>query len=180
MRSPVRRSPTRGTPLSQLPSPFAGDALLQELRALIDGARGRVAQTVNSELVALHWQVGRRLRDEVLGDARADYGVQVMQRIATSLSAEFGRGFSKRNLHHMVRFAEVFPDAAIVHSLGTQLSWTHLRELIAIEDPPKRRFYTELCRIERWSTRALKTKMDGMLFERTAIAKRPADDLRRN
>lgn len=175
MRSPTRPAPNQSNLLRQTPPPLAADTLLQELRALIDGARGRVAQTVNSELVALHWQVGRRLRDEVLGDARAEYGVQLMQRIATSLSAEFGRGFSKRNLHHMVRFAEVFPDAEIVHSLGTQLSWTHLRELIAIEDPLKRRFYTELCRIERWSTRALKAKMDGMLFERTAIAKRPAD-----
>ncbi len=54
------------------------------------------------------------------------------------------------------------------------MSWTHLRELIAIDDPLKRQFYTELCRIERWSTRTLKDKMDGMLFERTAIAKRPA------
>ena len=180
MRSPVRRSPTRGNPLSQLPSPFAGDALLQELRALIDGARGRVAQTVNSELVALHWQVGRRLRDEVLGDARAEYGQQVVAVVGQALEAEFGRGFSRSNLYCMIKFAEVFQDEKIVHALRGELSWTHLRELIAIEDPLKRRFYTELCRIERWSTRALKTKMDGMLFERTAIAKRPADDLRRN
>jgi predicted nuclease of restriction endonuclease-like (RecB) superfamily len=54
------------------------------------------------------------------------------------------------------------------------LSWTHLRELIAVDDPLKRQFYTELCRVERWSTRTLKAKMDGLLFERTAIAKRPA------
>ena len=73
----------------------------------------------------------------------------------------------------MARFAEVFPDAEIVHALRSQLSWTHFRELIAIDDPLKRRFYTELCRVERWSTRTLKSKMDGMLFERTAIAKRP-------
>lgn len=73
----------------------------------------------------------------------------------------------------MARFAEVFPDAEIVHALRSQLSWTHFRELIAIDDPLKRQFYTELSRVERWSTRTLKSKMDGMLFERTAIAKRP-------
>jgi predicted nuclease of restriction endonuclease-like (RecB) superfamily len=73
----------------------------------------------------------------------------------------------------MMRFAEVIPDTQIVHALRAQLSWTHLRELIAIDDPLKRQFYTELCRIERWSTRTLKDKMSGMLFERTAIAKRP-------
>jgi predicted nuclease of restriction endonuclease-like (RecB) superfamily len=74
----------------------------------------------------------------------------------------------------MMKFAEVFPDLQIVNAVRAQLSWTHLRELIAIDDSLKREFYTELCRIERWSTRTLKSKMDGMLYERTAIAKRPA------
>lgn len=109
----------------------------------------------------------------MLGDERAAYGEEVVAEVAKALTAEFGRGFSKRNLHYMARFAEVFPDAEIVHALRSQLSWTHFRELIAIDDPLKRRFYTELCRVERWSTRTLKSKMDGMLFERTAIAKRP-------
>lgn len=153
--------------------PITPDALVQELRTLIEATRGRVAQTVNSELVALHWQVGTRLRTELLGEERAAYGEQLMEGVAASLTAEFGRGFSKRSLHRMVRFAEVFPDPEIVTALRTQLSWTHLRELIAIDDPLKRQFYTELCRIERWSTRTLKAKMDGLLFERTAIAKRP-------
>jgi hypothetical protein len=91
---------------------------------------------------------------------------------AVSLSADFGRGFARRSLYRMIRFAEVFPNSEIVAALRTQLSWTHLRELITIEDPLKRQFYTEICRLENWSTRTLKTKMDGMLFERTAIAKR--------
>lgn len=93
--------------------------------------------------------------------------------VAKALSAEFGRGFSKRNSHYMVRFAEVFSDAEIVHALRSRLSWTHFRELIAIEDPLARRFYAELCQAEGWSTRTLKSKVAGMLFERTAIAKRP-------
>ena len=152
----------------------APDALVGELRALIERARGRVAQAVNSELVWLHWQVGTRLRTELLGEERAACGEQLMEGVAASLTAEFGRGFSKRNLHYLARFAEAFPDAEIVHAVRSQLSWTHLRELIAIDDPLKRQFYTELCRIERWSTRTLKAKMDGLLFERTAIAKRPA------
>jgi len=149
-------------------------ALVQELRTLIEATRGRVAQTVNSELVALYWEVGKRLREEILGDKRAVYGEQIVAEVAKALTAEFGRGFNKRNLHHMVRLVEVFPDVGIVHALRSQLSWTHFRELIAIDDPLKREFYTELCRVERWSTRTLKRKMDGMLFERTAIAKRPA------
>ena len=106
----------------------SSDALVQELRSLIEATRGRVAQTVNSEQVALYWKVGNRLREEVLGDERAAYGEQVVAEVAKALTAELGRGFSKRNLHYMVRFAEVFPDAEIVHALPSQLSWTHFRE----------------------------------------------------
>lgn len=149
--------------------------LVEELRELIGATRSRVAQAVNSELILLHWQVGKRLRDEVVGEERAAYGKEIVAEVALALSAEFGRGFQKRNLYHMMRFAEVFPDLEIVNAVRTQLSWTHFRELLAIDDPLKRQFYTELCRIERWSTRALKAKMNGMLYERTAIAKRPKE-----
>lgn len=151
----------------------SSDGLLRELRQLIEGCREQVAQTVNSELVLLYWQIGLRLHENVMGEVRGAYGEQVIQTISKSLSGEYGRGFSQRNLYYMMRFAEVFPDIAIVHALRTQLSWTHLRELLAIDDPLKRQFYAKLCRLERWSTRTLKSKIGGMLFERTAIAKRP-------
>jgi hypothetical protein len=153
--------------------PLNSDALISELRTLVHQSRNRAARSVNSELVWLYWHVGCRLRTELLGDERAEYGKQVVDTVAASLSADFGRGFDRRNLYRMMRFAEVFPNSEIVAALRTQLSWTHLRELIAIEDPLKRQFYTEICRLENWSTRTLKAKMDGMLFERTAIAKRP-------
>ncbi len=123
--------------------PCASDTLVGELRALIERARGRVAQAVNSELVWLYWQVGVRLRSELLGDGRAPYGNQIIEAVAAHLMGEFGRGFNKRHIHYMVRFAEVFPDTEIVHALRAQLSWTHLRELIAIDEPLKRQFYTE-------------------------------------
>lgn len=148
-------------------------ALVNELQALIETSRKNVAQTINSELVWLYWQIGRRLRQDVVGDERGAYGEQVVAAVAKSLSAEFGRGFEKSSLYRMVRFAALFPDPEIVAALRQQLSWTHLREIIALDDPLKRSFYVELCRNERWSTRTLRTKMSGMLYERTAIAKRP-------
>jgi hypothetical protein len=153
--------------------PTSADGLVRELRQLIEDARGRVARAVNSELVLLYWQVGRRLRDEVVGEERGAYGKQVVEAVAQSLTAEFGRGYGRRNLYHMMRFAEVFPESEIVYAVRSQLTWTHVRALLAIDDPLKRQFYTELCRLERWSTRTLNQKIDGMLFERTAIAKRP-------
>ena len=125
-------------------------------------------------MIWLYWQIGHRLRQDVVGEGRAAYGEKVVAHVAAALSAEYGRGFSKRNLHHMLRFAEVFPDPEIVTALRSQLSWTHLREIIALDDPLQRRFYVELCRLEGWSTRALQAKIAGMLYERTAIAKRPA------
>lgn len=147
--------------------------LLGELRGLIQVSRARVATAINSELVGLYWQVGHRIRTNILANSRADYGRGVVRQLASDLSAEFGRGFNRANLHRMVQFAEVYPDEEIVAALRRQLSWTHFRELLAISDPLKRRFYTEMCRIERWSTRTLKAKVSGMLFERTAIAREP-------
>lgn len=73
----------------------------------------------------------------------------------------------------MIRFTEAFPDERIVNALSTQLGWTHFRHIIAINDPLKRDFYAEMCRIERWSTRTLEKKISGMLFERTALSKKP-------
>jgi predicted nuclease of restriction endonuclease-like (RecB) superfamily len=148
--------------------------LLRELRHAITGARERVARQVNEELVALYWSVGTRIRRDLLGRRRAGYGQQILSALGTELSAEFGTGFSSKNLWNTVRFAEVFPDEAIVYALRRQLTWTHFRRLIYLDDPLQRDFYAEMCRVERWSTRTLQQKIAGMLFERTALSRKPA------
>jgi predicted nuclease of restriction endonuclease-like (RecB) superfamily len=148
--------------------------LLNDLRALINDSRQRVAQALNSALVLLYWQVGHRIRIEVLKEKRADYGEQIVHALSAQLAADFGSGFGKRNLFNMVRFAEVFPDREIVHALSGQLGWTHLRQIIYLKEPLQREFYAEMCRIERWSTRTLSDKIQGMLYERTAISRKPA------
>ena len=89
------------------------------------------------------------------------------------MTAEFGRGFAEKNLRRMMQFAEVFPDPLIVAALLRQLGWTHFTLLIPIRDGLKRDFYAEMCRVERWSTRTLRQKIDSMLFERTALSKKP-------
>jgi predicted nuclease of restriction endonuclease-like (RecB) superfamily len=73
----------------------------------------------------------------------------------------------------MIRFVETFPDSRIVHALSEQLSWTHIRQIIYFHDPLQREFYAQMCRIERWSTRTLQDKIQGMLYERTAISRKP-------
>jgi predicted nuclease of restriction endonuclease-like (RecB) superfamily len=95
--------------------------------------------------------------------------------LAQQLSAEFGRGFGEKNLRRMVQFAEVFPEERIVAALLRQLGWTHFVLLIPIKDPLKRDFYAQLCRVEKWSTRALEKKLSSMLFERTALSRKPAN-----
>ena len=83
------------------------------------------------------------------------------------MTADYGRGFSEKNLRHMIRFAELFSDRETVSALSRQLGWTHFRALIYIDDPLRRELYAEMCRVERWSTRTLKKKLGSMLFERT-------------
>jgi len=169
-RQLVRRAQSgRQPPAAKVPKKLVAD-----LRKMIDESRHAVAQTVNSALVWLHWNMGKRIREDILMRKRAEYGEQIVSSLATQLTAEYGRGFAARNLFRMVRFAEVFPDERIVSSLMTQLSWTHFIYIIPLDDPLQREFYAEMCRVERWSTRTLQKKISGMLFERTALSKKPA------
>ena len=116
------------------------DALHAELRDLIAGSRTRLASTVNSELTRLYWAVGERLKREVLGGERAEYGAKIVARQGEKLAAEFGRGFEARNLRRMIQFVEGFPDVSIVSTLSTKLSWSHFVELmpIPLEEAPSR------------------------------------------
>lgn len=147
--------------------------LLPQVQQLIDAARSRAASAVNAELTLLYWRIGKLLKETVLEGERAAYGQQVIQRLADELTAKYGKGWTQQQLFHCLKAAEVFPDEQIVYALRTQLSWTHIRKLIFIEDPIKREFYTEMCRTEGWSTRQLTDRIQSMLFERTAISKRP-------
>ncbi len=154
-------------------------ALLADVRELIVSARGEVAQIVNAGLTMLYWRVGQRIRQDTLNNRRADYGGKIVVSLARQLEREFGRGFAEKNLRRMVQFAEVFPDRRIVVSLIRQLSWTHFLPLIPITDPLKRDFYAEMCRIEHWNVRTLRKKIGGMLYERTALSRKPDKLIRR-
>jgi len=83
-------------------------ALLDDLRSLIEDARGRVAAAVNVETVMLNWHLGQRIWREILGGARAGYGKQIVDALSRQLIAEYGRGFGQDNLFHMIRFARTY------------------------------------------------------------------------
>lgn len=114
-----------------------------------------------------------RIHREILGEKRANYGAEIVSTLSRQLEPEFGRGFSNKALRHMIRFAEAFPDPEIVSALSRQLAWSHFKEILYLKDELQRGFYAEMCRIERWSVRTLRQKVDGMLYERTALSKKP-------
>ncbi|WP_348269453.1 PDDEXK nuclease domain-containing protein [Edaphobacter paludis] len=147
--------------------------LLSEIRSLIEEARRQTAAAVNIGLTALYWRIGNRIDREVLGKERAAYGEQIVATLSRQLVVDFGRGFEEKNLRRMVQFAEAFPDESIVATLWRQLSWSHFRELLPLAKPYQREFYAEMCRIEGWSVRTLHERIDSMLYERTALSKKP-------
>ncbi|MCX5797012.1 MAG: PDDEXK nuclease domain-containing protein [Elusimicrobia bacterium] len=158
-----------------LPAAQSPQKLLGDIRGLIESARRQVAQAANTGLVMLYWSIGRRIRQDILGNRRAAYGRQIFYTLSRKLTQEYGPGYSMANLFHMVRFAEVFPDPKIVSTLLTQLSWSKFREIIALKDPLQRDFYAEMCRLEHWNVRTLHKKIADMLFERTALSRKPAE-----
>jgi predicted nuclease of restriction endonuclease-like (RecB) superfamily len=147
--------------------------LLADVRRLILQTREAVAQAVNSALVLLYWQIGQRIRTEVLKEKRATYGDEICSTLSNKLRGEFGEGFSRPNLTRMIRFAEVFPDREIVAVLSRHLGWSHFVEIIPLDDQLQRDFYAEMCRFERWSVRTLRERIRGMLYERTALSRKP-------
>ena len=166
--------PAKPKPRTLAPKPAVPAApLLADLRDLILTAREAVARTVNAGLTLLYWEIGARIRRDILQEKRAGYGDEILQSLSAKLEAEFGRGFGERNLARMVKFAEAFPDPNILTALRTKLGWTHFRQIIYLDDPLQRDFYAEMCRMENWSTRTLEQKIKSMLYERTAISKKP-------
>lgn len=147
--------------------------LLLDIRRLIEEARLAVAATVNAGLTMLYWHIGARINEEILKGERADYGEKIVSTLSRQLILEYGGGFSAKNLRHMIRFAEAFPDERIVSTLWRQLGWSHFKEIIYLDKPLQRDFYAEMCRLERWSVRTLRAKIGGMLYERTAISRKP-------
>lgn len=135
--------------------------------------KDNIRYNLNSEMVILYWNIGKKIREEVLLDNRAEYGQEVVKELSDQLKSEYGKGFSKRNLFNMIKFYDVFSNEGIVQTLSAQLSWSHFVELIRIEDHLKVEFYATISVNERWSVRVLKERINSMLYERTALSKKP-------
>jgi predicted nuclease of restriction endonuclease-like (RecB) superfamily len=156
----------------------SSDQLFQEIRQLIDTAKGRAAATINAEITILYWQVGKSIQNEVLKGERAEYGKQIIASLSKQLTQAYGRGWSEKQLRHCLHFADTFPNEQIVSTLRRELSWTHIKTLMYIDDSLKREFYIEIAKLEGWSVRKLQERINSMLFERTALSRKPEETIR--
>lgn len=148
--------------------------LFVSIKDLIEQSKQQIAMSVNATMSMLYWQIGNRINQEIENKNHSEkYGKQIVATLWRQLETEYSTLFSEKNLRRMMQFATVFPDEKIVVSLIRQLSWSHLKILIPIEDPLKRDFYIEMCKLEKWSVRVFQERIQSLLYERTAISKKP-------
>ncbi len=140
---------------------------------MIEDGRKQLAYAANATITLTYWQIGKRINTEILENKRAEYGKQIVVTVSRQLTEQYGRSYEEKSLRRMMQFAQVFDDESIVATLWRQLSWSHFKLLIPIKDELQRNFYTQMCRIEGWNIKTMQAKIDGMLYERTAISKKP-------
>lgn len=143
--------------------------LYEKVRAILEEARARVVRTVNTEMVRAYWLIGQAIvEQEQKGRGRADYGERLIESLAERLIKEFGKGFQPRNLWWMRDFYLKFP---ILNAVRSELSWTHYRLLLRVENPQARAFYETEAAEGNWSTRQLERQINSHFYERALLSK---------
>jgi len=138
--------------------------LLNDLRSLLKQSRQQLQQNINTTMVHTYWQVGHLIvEQEQQGSERAAYGKQVLNQLSNVLTAEFGKGFDARNLRNMRSFYQVFPNW---NAVRTNLSWTHYRSLIRIENDLARQWYLSEAISQNWSARSLDRQISSLYYDR--------------
>ncbi|MHA7128088.1 PDDEXK nuclease domain-containing protein [Algoriphagus namhaensis] len=161
--------------MSQLYSLSDYSQLKTEIGQLLKAGREQAARSVNTNLVQTYWQIGRHIVEfEQGGEAKSDYGSNLLDRLSKDLTLEFGKGFSRSNLFQIRTFYSKFQK---VQTLSGQLSWSHYCELIKADNNLEISFYTRQCEKQNWSVRELKRQMKSMLFHRLALSKDKEDIL---
>ena len=145
------------------------DVLAQRIHELVQWSKETVARQINTTIVQTYWEIGRHIVEfEQKGNASAQYGSQLLSELAKRLTALLGKGYSKPNLYNMRRFYLVYPN---FQTVSIKLSWSHICELIAIDDEVERQFYEKACIQEKWSVRDLKRQKETSLFLRLAASR---------
>ena len=145
------------------------ELLIGDIGRLLENARNHIASAVNTVLVETYWHIGKYIVEyEQKGDARAQYGSNLLNLLSRDLSLKYGKGFGRSNLQYMRKLYICFPKCGTVSRV---LSWSHYYEILKADDPLEISFYTKECEKARWSVRELKRQMKSMLFHRLALSK---------
>ena len=145
------------------------DELYLSIKTLIEESKQEVSRKVNSIITLTYWNIGKIIiEDELNGNYRADYGKGILKELSKKLTKEFGKGFDERNLRKMKQFYTLFQ---IRDSLSTELSWTHYRYLLKVENEASRTWYLNEAVKENWSTRALERQINSFYYERLLSSK---------
>ena len=141
--------------------------LLNDVRAILQKARGKAYTAANTAMVDAYWHIGCRIVEEQQGgSARAEYGSQLIRDLARDLGEEFGRGMSVANLRNFRQFYLTFPDAGKHYALRSELSWTHWRLVMRVEDSQARNYYIEETARQGWSSRVLTRAIETRSYQR--------------
>ena len=152
--------------------------LYSKISNLITAKKYTVSRAVNSAIIFLYWEIGETICKDILQNHKAEYGKNIINEVAKQLSQNYGKGFDRTAIFRMVQFYQEFPDKEKVATLSQQLTWSHFVVLLPIEDELKRDFYAVMCKSENWSVRVLRERKNSMLYERTAISKKPDETIK--
>jgi hypothetical protein len=157
-------------------SPSFSSSLLNDVRAILQEARGKAYAAANAAMVDAYWRIGRRIVEEEQGGAaRAEYGSQLIRHLACALGEEFGRGMSVANLKNFRQFYLTFPDADKSYAVRSELSWTHWRLIMRVEDSQARDYYIGETARQGWSSRVLARAIETRSYQR--FLQTPESDL---
>ena len=137
--------------------------IYENIRMTVAEAQSKVYSTVNYVMVQTYWNIGKQIFEAQGNSDRAEYGKGLLKYLSEKLTAEFGKGFTVTNLKYMRLFFTAFPNG---HALSDQLSWTHYRLLLKVEDKNARQFYLEECIKSTWSTRQLERQINSFYYQR--------------
>lgn len=149
------------------------DSLYNDVSNLIEEAKRNVVIKVNTEFVLLNWNIGSKIKNELLKNQKPEYGKQVITKLSKMLMDKYGKGYSYSNLYRMLQINQYFEDFEIFATLSQKLSWSHWIEIVKMDTDIKRKFYVTMCINENWSVRTLRERVDSALYERTVISKKP-------
>ena len=143
-------------------------AFYSEIKKILTNARDKVYQTANFTMVEAYWQIGKSIVKEQNGEERAEYGTGLLKELSKQMTQDFGRGFTVANLKNMRQFYLTFPNG---YALRSELSWTHYRLLMRVENDNARQFYMDEAVKSQWSTRQLERQINTFFYERLLSSK---------